>query len=100
MVAPDPELRPSAAELLCTSLLTHSHTEVRSMTKTAGRANSLTLLEQSFQKLSEELNAKDRLIQQQRNALTERDNKIRQLEAQLARLAAEPGHSGTASLAL
>ncbi len=43
---------------------------------------------QSLERLSEELESKNRLIEKQRNELAERESKIRELERQLARLAA------------
>ncbi|ELR23845.1 Eukaryotic translation initiation factor 2alpha kinase [Acanthamoeba castellanii str. Neff] len=70
MLSPRPELRPSAAELLALPLLSqHKH-------------------EESLERLNEELESKNRLIEKQRNELAERESKIRELERQLARLAA------------
>ncbi len=50
---------------------------------------------QSLERLNEELESKNRLIEKQRNELAERESKIRELERQLARLAAGAGSPNT-----
>jgi uncharacterized protein involved in exopolysaccharide biosynthesis len=97
MLSPRPELRPSAAELLALPLLSqHKHEEVRSPKHLCrypvyDAKWSLWLWcgrMQSLERLNEELESKNRLIEKQRNELAERESKIRELERQLARLAA------------